>query len=88
MVANKVSEKHWPILTPRDDGSLEAFWHPRTFRFLLSDGRVVDIHAVRDDSNLRGAVLKHTKAEAIVGSVEITTKEPEAGGDSLGRSTE
>lgn len=59
------------------DGFLAAYeW--RTFRFLLSDGRVVDVEAIWDDSNLRDAVRKAMEAERIEGVaiVSVTSWTP------------
>lgn len=46
----------------------------RRFRFLLSDGRVLDVEARRDDSNLRAWVLEQAgikipKTGPLVGSI-------------------
>lgn len=46
----------------------------RRYRFLLSDGRVLDVDSCRDDSNLRGWLLEQVggKSEvAIVGSTVL-----------------
>lgn len=53
------------------DGTLRAKYHWTTYRFLMSDGSSVDVVAVRDDSDLRGALLEHTKCGAIAGSVSL-----------------
>lgn len=42
-----------------------------TFRFLFSDGRVLDVLADRDDSEVRGAVLEYAKAEKIEGVARL-----------------
>lgn len=54
-----------------DDGVLVAVWRRRRLRFLLGDGSVLDVIAERDDSDLRGAVLRHTGAERIAGVAEL-----------------
>lgn len=41
------------------------------YRFLLDDGRTQDVIADRDDSDLRDAVLTHTKASKIVGVAQL-----------------
>jgi hypothetical protein len=38
-----------------------------TLRFLLSDGRTLDVVSDRDDSDVRTAVLDYTKADRIEG---------------------
>lgn len=45
-------------LEPVGDGSFVAQYQWTKYRFLMSDGSCVDIVAVRDDSDLRGAVLE------------------------------
>jgi hypothetical protein len=60
----------WPSLTPTD-GILVADWPSRLVRFLLADGRTVDVLTARDDSDLRGALLEATGAEAIAGVVTL-----------------
>lgn len=47
------------------------------FRFLLSDGRTVDVLADRDDSDLRAAVLDETKVERIEGVTRLPFEEDE-----------
>jgi hypothetical protein len=37
----------------------------------MSDGSTVDVSAVRDDSDLRAAILEHTKAERIAGVTQV-----------------
>jgi hypothetical protein len=66
------------FLTPfGDDGAIAGYpW--KVYRFLLSDGRTLDVTAIRDDSDLRGAVLEFTKAERIEGVATIKEVEPPA----------
>ena len=50
------------------------------FRFLLSDGRVVDVDSARDDSRLRGWLLAELGARkidglCIVGAAEMPAQE-------------
>lgn len=56
------------------DGALSADYPVRVFRFLLSDGRIVDVRGYWADSNLRGALLNHLDDPelAIVGVVDVT----------------
>jgi hypothetical protein len=61
-------------LTADADGVLHAAWPVRRYRFLLSDGRTVDVATPRDDSDLRAAVLAATKADKIEG---VALLEPE-----------
>ena len=80
----------WPHIE-QVDGHLQAVWPVRRVRFMLSDGRTVDVLTTRDDSDLRGALLDHLGGGlAIVGSVQlpealtdadITTEHVEAEGD-------
>lgn len=59
------------------DGVVTAVYHWQTYRFLMSDGSTIDVRAVRDDSDLRGAVLSYTKLEKIEGAVTLPEpKEP------------
>lgn len=56
------------------DGADHYVWTlpERTYRFMLDDGRTVDVTArTADDSDLRSALLAATKAERIVGSVRL-----------------
>jgi len=39
------------------DGVVVVTWPAKRYRFLLSDGRVVDVVAQRDDSDLRAVLL-------------------------------
>lgn len=43
--------------TRREDGSVVITFPQRAYRFLFSDGRTVDVVAVRDDSDVRKVVL-------------------------------
>ena len=63
-------------LTLQDDGSYIAKWPTLRYRFLLSDGRTVDIATSRDDSDLRAAVLTTTGAERIEGVVRLQEAPP------------
>lgn len=67
-----------PELQDAGDGSVKAVYQWKTFRFLLDDGRTLDVQAIRDDSDLRGAVLAHTKAERIQGVADIDAAAVEA----------
>jgi hypothetical protein len=53
------------------EGGAIARYQWKTYRFLLDDGSTLDVQAIQDDSDLRGAVLEHTKAERIAGVVTI-----------------
>lgn len=53
----------------------------RTFRFLLSDGRVIDVEAAHDGPRLRDWVLKQagwkkTSELRIVGATAVDAQEP------------
>jgi hypothetical protein len=58
-------------LTPGDDGALIATWPTHRYRYLLSDGSIVDVLAVRDDSDLRDALLTYTGVDRIEGSARL-----------------
>ena len=60
------------VLHELPDGTLVAHWPTYMIRFLLSDGRTVDVATYRDDSDLRGALLDYTKVERIEGSTRLT----------------
>lgn len=79
-----------PVVTlePLDDDGNHyvAHYRPRMFRYLLSDGTLVDVESPRDDSDLRNAVVK-TMGEvrrtdiSIVGVVQMDPEpEPPAKG--------
>ena len=71
-------------LEPNDDGTYTAVYEWRIHRFLLDDGRTIDVHAPYDDNLLREAVRNQTKAKAIAGvayikpepAVEVPRKVP------------
>jgi hypothetical protein len=70
----KAAERaRWPTLAEDNDGELRAGWREHRVRFLLSDGRTVDVRTTRDDSDLRGALLDYLGGGqlAIVGSVVV-----------------
>jgi hypothetical protein len=76
MAARKRPEPRLPGMTePRlatgDDGLIAAEWPVQTVRFLLDDGRTVDVTTAVDDSRLREALLVHVGAEALMGSVVL-----------------
>lgn len=57
-------------LSPNGHGVIAGYgW--KVYRFLLDDGSTLDVIAIRDDSDLRAAVLEHTKAERIAGVATI-----------------
>lgn len=74
--------KRITTLVDGDDIAIAVYpW--KVYRFLLDDGRTVDVAAVRDDSDLRGLVLSHFKAGkiegvALVGPYEPDKAEPES----------
>ena len=76
MAADKTPPDRRITLIPQKDGSLLATYTWKQFRFMLSDGTTVDVLAVRDDSDLRAAVLAHTGATAIAGVVTLTPTTP------------
>lgn len=62
------------VLHELPDGTLAAHWPSYMIRFLLSDGRTVDVVTDRDDSDLRGALVDHMKVERIEGSTRLKVK--------------
>lgn len=72
MAAPKDQPRNNPCgLTAGEDSTLTAHWPMRRIRFLLSDGRTVDVLTDRDDSDLRGAILAYTGVERLEGHTEI-----------------
>ena len=61
-------------LHDRGDGGYEAVYAAHVFRFLLDNGQTVDVHAHRDDSDLRMAVCDETGA-SIVGVATLPAPE-------------
>lgn len=54
------------------EGVLGVAYALGTYRFLLSDGRTVDVtNCIQDDSYLRSAVLDYTKADKIEGVARL-----------------
>lgn len=66
-----IPEYRRPQLTETGGGMIQATWPERVFRFLLSDGRTVDVRSSRDDSDLRGVLLEHMGVDKIEGSVIV-----------------
>ena len=63
MTTPKTPKRENPVvLRERDDGTLYATWPTVRVRFLLDDGRTVDVDTDRDDSDLREALLRYTGA--------------------------
>lgn len=58
-------------LEVQSDGALRIVQPERRYRYLMSDGRVVDVIAARDDSDVRGLVIEHL---AGVGRQETTLR--------------
>lgn len=71
------------VFTTERDGSFKATYTWRRYRFLMSDGSTVDVQAVRDDSDLRAAVLAATGVEAIAGVVTLPSPPLSTPEDSL-----
>lgn len=64
-----------------ESGRYVAHHRTRVYRYLLSDGSLVDVEAARDDSVLRSAVLialanERRKDVSIEGSVVMPDEEP------------
>jgi hypothetical protein len=83
--SNQIPPYRRVTLLPQPTGGLLATYMWQTYRFLMSDGSTVDVVAVRDDSDLRAAVLeahfgkavKDPKDGSIAGSVTLPYAEPE-----------
>lgn len=60
------------------DGTYAAVWPSFMLRFLLSDGRTVDVITDRDDSDLRGALLDACQVERIEGAARLQIADPDA----------
>ena len=69
--ADAVPDYRRPNLAEDNSGTLVATWPVRRHRFLLSDGRTVDVLTPRDDSDLRGELLAHLGVERIEGVVVV-----------------
>lgn len=76
------SKKPAPKLPPRGDILMwdeRGFWQDvrawRLFRFLLDDGTTADVMTMRDDSDIRGDLVKVT-GRKISGSVEVKKEQP------------
>lgn len=69
-------EPHSPIVgiraSPVVGGGWDVEYRYRVFRFLLDDGRTVDVSAITNDSYLAGAILQWMEAKRICGVAEIT----------------
>lgn len=65
-------QEYDPGLTIVDvDGTYIVEYKWKTHRFMFSDGRVVDVIAINDNSDVRGEALKFFKAERIEGSARL-----------------
>lgn len=71
-------------LSPSSNGGFKASYHWQTYRFFFADGETLDVEAVRDDSDLREAVLTQhygkrvtdPKQGKIEGVANVTSSEP------------
>jgi RNase P/RNase MRP subunit p29 len=66
------------VLEPQDDGAYKVAYEWKTFRFLLNDGSTIDVRAIRDDGDLRAAVLATSGAMKIEGVALLKEPEPVA----------
>lgn len=60
-------------------GALVAAYARHCYRVLLSDGTVLDVEGIRDDSSLRAALLRHAgkgKDVSIAGVAEVDGPPP------------
>lgn len=58
-------------LEEASEGVWTAIYNVKRYRFLLEDGRTIDVDAVWSDANLSTAILSHFKSNRIVGHTEI-----------------
>lgn len=84
MAARKKTEPRLPGMTePRlttgDDGVVAAEWPILKVRFLLDDGRTIDVTTTVDDSRLREALLVHAEANQLMGSVVLERRYADGG---------
>jgi len=56
-----------PTLEAHGEDAYHAVYEFHRFRFLLNDGRTVDVEAIEASAYLRDAVLSATKAKSIAG---------------------
>lgn len=54
-----------PVIETCAEGHHVARYRMKLYRFLLSDGTVLDVSAIRDDSDLRAAVLARFAAKDV-----------------------
>lgn len=59
-------------LVAKQRGVLHAVRHQWLYRFMLDNGTTLDVIADRDDSEVRRAVLTHTKAAKIEGVARLS----------------
>jgi hypothetical protein len=68
-------EKDNLFLSALDDGTLKVVRLMHRYRFMFSDGSTLDVLCDRDDSDVRGAVLKHAAKERIEGVAVVPAQE-------------
>jgi len=78
MAQDKIPPDRRVVLEDDGTGVLVASYTWKLYRFLLSDGRTVDIKAIRDDSDLRATILEVTKVEKIEGMARVPDPTPVA----------
>jgi hypothetical protein len=57
--------------SPVVGGGWDVEYNYHVYRFLLNDGRTIDVSAITDDSYLRAAILTWMEAERICGVTEL-----------------
>jgi hypothetical protein len=62
------------VIETGDDGGHLARYSMGLYRYLLSDGQVVDVTAIQDSSDLQAAVLHHFTSEASGVTIEGVVK--------------
>lgn len=74
-------EPHSPIrgirASPVVGGGWDVEYNWRVYRFLLDDGRTVDVSAITNDSYLASAILQWMEAKRICGVAEIAESHDE-----------
>jgi hypothetical protein len=58
-------------------GGWDVEYNWRVYRFLLDDGRTVDVSAITNDSYLASAILQWMEAKRICGVAEIAESHDE-----------
>ena len=71
-MTQQIPEYRRIVLDPDGDGRLIVRYPSIVYRFLFSDGSTVDVEGHRDDSDLRGELLRVLKKEKIEGVATVS----------------